>query len=292
MIKSMTGYGRHKELIAGRDIMCEIKSVNSRYLDLNIKINRLYAPLEEAIRSEVSACISRGKTDVYVSVDCTAGEKVELALNREYLEGYLKQLSTIKNDYDVGGDITIGMIAGKSEVFIARRAEEDMEAVWEGMQAVLSKAIESFCVMREREGKKLCDDLITHIQTLEALAGQIKERSPKAVADSNARMKERIADLLAGAALDETKIITECAVFADKTDISEEISRLGSHFLQFRQILEENAPAGRKLDFLVQEINREINTIGSKCNDSDISKLVIEAKCTAEKIREQIQNIE
>ncbi|MDD4124264.1 MAG: YicC family protein [Eubacteriales bacterium] len=292
MIKSMTGYGRHKEFIDGSDITVEVKSVNSRYLDCNIKLNRVYGVLEDKLKQLAAGYITRGKIDIYVFVEYMEGDKVELSLNREYLEGYLKALQTIKQDYGIEGDINLRLLAGKTDIFLARKADEDMAAVWQNVKTVAEKAFASFLVMRENEGSKLRGDLLARLETLEALREKLLELAPASVKEYNGKMVERVKTLLDGAPVDETRLITECAVYADKCDITEELVRLNSHFEQFREMLEESLPVGRKMDFLVQEMNREINTTGSKCCDSNMAKLVIEAKSEFEKIREQIQNIE
>ncbi len=292
MIQSMTGYGRHKEVLSGRDIMCEIKAVNSRYLDLNIKISRMFAPFEDRVKQFVSDRLSRGKIDIYVFVDNLEGEKVSLSLNKEYLEGYLQALSEIRADYSVEGSVDLSTIAAKNEVFIVRKVEEDLEATWPDIESVLSNAFDQFVAMRQREGEKLKDDIMSNLLTLKEIADKIKIRAPIAVEESNQRIKERIADLLGDIEIEESRLLTECAIFADKTDINEELTRLESHFLQVEEVLSDDKPVGRKLDFLAQELNREINTIGSKANDTGIAKLVIDGKTAIERIREQIQNIE
>ncbi len=292
MVKSMTGYGRYKELIGGKDITVEIRSVNSRYLDTNIKLARLYGPLEEKLKRMISKYVSRAKVDLYVGVDNIEGEKIELSLNREYLEGFLGALNTVKNDYNVVGDVDISTVASKNEVFIQRRLEDDMNELWCAVEAVATKAFELYDDMRKREGEALVADLLSRIATIDSIRAKINERVPKVVSEYNEKLRKRIEELLGDVKVDEQRLLTECAVFADKADVTEELTRLSSHIDQFKKILSEEEQVGRKLDFLVQEINREVNTCGSKANDNDIAKLVIEAKCEIEKIREQIQNLE
>ncbi len=292
MIKSMTGYGRHREVIDGRDILCEVKSVNSRYLDTNIKIGRAYAALEDKVKQYATSRVSRGKMDIYIMIDNIAGDDNGLSVNEKFLESYVSLLREIKEKYSLGGDVTIQTVAGRNEVFVQTRPDEDTEAAGKALIVVMEKAFDSFTAMRQTEGEKLEADLLGHLAVLETIRENISERAPVSVRESNEKMKARVKELLEGASYDEGRLLTECAIFADKADISEELARLGSHFEQFRKILKENAPVGRKLDFLVQEMNREVNTIGSKCNDGDIAKSVIEAKSYVEKIREQIQNIE
>ncbi|MBO5767095.1 MAG: YicC family protein [Clostridia bacterium] len=292
MIKSMTGYGRHREVIDGRDILCEVKSVNSRYLDTNIKLGRLYNALEEKVKQYASTRVSRGKMDIYISIENIAGDDNGLSVNEKFLESYVALLRDIKDRYSLGGDVTIQTVAGRNEVFVTTRPDEDTEAAGKALLVVMEKAFDSFTAMREEEGKKLEADLLSHLSVLEGIREFIVERAPLSVKENNERMKARIKELLEGAEYDEQRLLTECAVFADKADISEELARLDSHFSQFKKILKENVPVGRKLDFLVQEMNREVNTIGSKCNDGEVARQVIEAKSYVEKIREQIQNIE
>ncbi len=292
MIKSMTGYGRHREVIDGRDILCEVKSVNSRYLDTNIKIGRSYSALEDTVKQYASSRVSRGKMDIYVSIDNIDGSDNGLSVNEKFLESYVNLLREIKAKYELGGDVTIQTVAGRNEVFVQTRPDEDMEALKAPLTAVMEKAFDAFTAMREAEGKKLESDLLSHLSVLEEIRARIVERAPESVRESNEKMKARVRELLDGANYDEARLLTECAVFADKADISEELARLDSHFEQFKKILKETVPVGRKLDFLVQEMNREVNTIGSKCNDGEIAKSVIDAKSYVEKIREQIQNIE
>jgi uncharacterized protein (TIGR00255 family) len=292
MIKSMTGFGRYKEASDGRDILCEIKSVNSRYSDTNIKITRLFSPLEDKVRQLASGFITRGKLDIYISIESITGEKTSLSVNKEFLDSYIKALNDIKSEYNTKDDITLAMIAAKNDVFVVRKVDEDLETVWQSVEPVVREAFRQFLEMRIREGTKLQKDILKNLTELERLTAKITERAPESVLESNRRIKERIGELLAGVEVDEARLLTECAIFADKADINEELARLESHFSQFREVLTEENAVGRKLDFLVQELNREINTIGSKANDGEIAKWVIDAKCAIERIREQIQNIE
>ena len=292
MIKSMTGYGRCREVVGGRDILVEVKSVNSRYIDANIKTGRLYNALEEKLKSLASTYISRGKIDIYLTIENIDGDKVNLSVNREYLESYVHLLRQIQAEYGLGGDVTVQTIANKPDIFSQTKADEDMDEVWSAVEGVARKAFDIFMSMRKAEGERMAADVLGHLEHLEAIRRELVTKAPQVVAESNERMMNRIRELLAGAQVDESRLLTECAVFADKADISEELARLDSHFAQFRSMLREDVPVGRKLDFLVQEINRECNTIGSKSSDTEFAKLVIEAKSTVEKIREQIQNIE
>lgn len=292
MVKSMTGYGRHREVVGNRDILVEVKSVNSRYMDATIKTGRLYTALEEKLKALASEYISRGKIDLYLTIETIGGDKTELAVNREFLDSYIRLLRQIQQDYALGGEVTIQTIAGKPDIFLQTRQDEDMNAVWQAVEPVARQAFSVFLHMRQAEGERMAADLCKHLETLERIRSELVARAPQIVQENNERMRLRIGELLGNVAVDESRLLTECAIYADKADISEELARLDSHFHQFRSMLEEHAPVGRKLDFLVQEINRECNTIGSKSNDTTFAKLVIEAKSTVEKLREQIQNIE
>lgn len=292
MIRSMTGYGRCRESIGSRDITVEIRSVNSRYLETTVKMNRLYGALEDKVKRLASAYISRGKVDIYVGIDNTEGDRIELSLNREYLEGYIGALKTIKNDYGVDGEINLRLLAGKPEVFISRKPDDDMEELWKSVEQVATKAFEAYLEMRGVEGERLKADVIARLDAIEAMRDKLVVLSPASVKAANDKMVERIKTLLAGVPVDESKLLTECAAYADKCDVTEEMVRLHSHIKQFRDMLESDNAIGKKMDFLIQEINREVNTTGSKCNDTEMSCIVIEAKSEIEKIREQIQNIE
>ncbi|MBO4500937.1 MAG: YicC family protein [Clostridia bacterium] len=292
MIKSMTGYGRARKLINGRDISCEIKSVNNRYLEQNVRINRIYASFEERIKKLVSACVARGKVDIYVSIDNINGDPTQLSLNREYLDAYLEALRTLKDEYGIIGEIDLRMLAARQEIFVARKPEEDLEAVWTDLSAVVNEALEAFTQMREKEGARLCDDISARLGQIGEMREKLLVLAPASVKEANARMCERVKELLGSVPVDESRLLTECAVFADRCDVTEELVRLGSHLSQFGEMLEKSQATGKKMDFLVQEINREINTTGSKCNDTAMAGIVIDAKAELEKIREQIQNIE
>ncbi len=292
MALSMTGYGRCRELTEGKDICFEIKSVNSRYLDINIKIGRLYTPLEERVKQLVSSRISRGKVDVYLSVNNPEGDTTTLSLNKDYLEAYLGVMNRVSEEYGVKGEVTLSMVSSKSEVFNVTRVDEDMEQAWSLIKPIAEKALDAFCAMRATEGEKLVADIKEHAANTAELRKKIQARAPLAVAAAKEKMLNRIKELLEGVNPDEGRLLTECAIFADKADINEELARLGSHFSQLETILAGGGAVGRKLDFLVQEINREVNTIGSKSQDVEIARCVIDAKSEIEKIREQIQNLE
>ncbi len=292
MIKSMTGYGRCKETVGTRSIQVEIKSVNSRYLDLTVKTGRMYGALEEKLKALSASYLSRGKAELSLQIEQPEGEQTELIANRVFAQSYVALLRQLKEEYGLGGEITIQTLANRSELFMQVKPDENMEEVWAAVEPVAKKAFEAFLSMRRTEGQRMQEDIANHLETLERIRAELAERAPQIVEESNQKMRARITELLDGVQPDEARLLTECAIFADKADISEELARLDSHFRQFRGMLEENVPIGRKLDFLVQEINRECNTIGSKSANTDFAKAIIEAKSTVEKIREQIQNIE
>ncbi|HPE95271.1 MAG TPA: YicC family protein [Bacillota bacterium] len=292
MIKSMTGYGRAKLLTGTKNVLAEVRSVNSRYLDVTVKLPRNLLALEEKVKQELSRYVTRAKVEIYISVEDTAGEKTELSVNREYLESYIGALGTIKSEYGAKGDLTLDLITQRSEVFIMRKADDDMDALWAAIRPALVQALDNYNAMRTREGENLRRDLCCRIENVESITEYLKSRSPDVTRERNDKLITRLTELLGDAKVDESRLLTECAIMADRQDVTEELTRLGSHIMQFRAILDEDIPVGRKLDFLVQEINREINTCGSKSSDVEIAKHVIEAKCELEKIREQIQNLE
>ena len=292
MVKSMTGYGRNREISGGRDIQVEVKSVNSRYLDASVRTGRLYSALEEKLKKLASSYISRGKVEMSLTIESVGGVKTNLLINREFVESYVRLLRELQAEYNLGGDVTVQTVASKPDTFLQTTPDEDMNEVWEAVEPVAKKAFESFLAMRQAEGERMAADVLSHLDVLESIRQQIAEKVPQVVKESNERMIARVQELLGHVPMDESRLLTECAVFADKADISEELARLDSHFKQFRTMLKEDGPIGRQLDFLTQEINRECNTIGSKSSDTGFAKLVIEAKSEIEKIREQIQNIE
>jgi uncharacterized protein (TIGR00255 family) len=296
MLKSMTGFGRQKATIGDKVYTFEIKSVNSKNLDLTVKCNRTLMPLEEKVRQKVSSYISRGKVDVYFSVESLCGDGTSLLLNKEFVSSYISVLKEIKDTYGIEGEITLDMIAKRGEILLVRSADtdenEEMAKIWSELEKVVAEGMEQFVSMRAIEGENLKKDLISRLDTISSIRDKIEELAPAALETAKERVRERISKLLAGVAVDETRLLTECAVLADKTDISEEFVRLASHIKQVRDNLDADKPIGRTIDHVIQEMNREVNTIGSKANSLDILNLVVEAKGEIEKIREQIQNIE
>jgi len=292
MVRSMTGYGRARETINKRDITVELRSVNNRYLDCSVKMPRMYIFAEDAIKSMVQKAVSRGKVDVFITIDTTEAEEAVVTVNSSLAEGYLKALDQLSRDYGLERDVTARTLARMPDVLSVTKAEEDLEAVSADICAVLAEALESYNAMRATEGVKLAEDIESRLQTIENLTAAVEERSPQTVAEYREKLLARMNEVLASTTIDESRILTEAAIFADKVAVDEETVRLRSHLSQLREMLRSSEPVGRKLDFLIQEVNRESNTIGSKCNDVSIARKVVDLKAEVEKIREQVQNIE
>jgi uncharacterized protein (TIGR00255 family) len=293
MIKSMTGYGRAKREIGGRNILVEIKSVNNRYLDCSIKVPKIFGFLEDKIKSYLSAKgISRGKLEVYVSIDILEEIGISVELDTAYAASYIAALRRLSEEFGLTNDITTMAVAANRDIFSVKKADEDMEREWNNLLPVLEEATSAFIASREREGANMKADIEAKKRRVMDLAAKIAPLSEADVKNQYAKIEARIKQLIGDVSVDEARLITECAIFADKIAIDEELVRLASHFEAFDGILASNEPVGRKLDFLLQEINRETNTIGSKACDVAIAKIVVEIKSELEKIREQIQNIE
>jgi uncharacterized protein (TIGR00255 family) len=289
----MTGYGRAKKEIGGRNILVELKSVNNRYLDCTVKLPKLFGFLEEKIKSYISAKgISRGKVEIFVSIDILEEIGVSVELDRAYAKSYIDALKTLAAEFDLPNDISVMSVAANRDIFAVKKADEDMDREWANVLPVLEEATAAFVASREREGANLKADILSKKANIEELVKKIAPLSEADVKNQYAKIEARIKQLLGDVTVDESRLITECALFADKVAIDEELVRLASHFEAFEQIVASNDPVGRKLDFLLQEINRETNTIGSKACDVAIAKIVVEIKSELEKIREQIQNIE
>ena len=294
-MKSMTAFGRAKETVNGRDITVEIRSVNSRYFDCSVKISRVFSFLEEKIKPYLqSKGISRGKVDVYIGVEVVDADGVEIALDLSYLRPYLKALYELRDEHGLRDDISVMSVAANKEIFTVKKPEEDMEQDWEDLLTVLSPAVDSFLNGREREGANIEADLKSKVENISNIVCKIEALSTSDISSYQTKLHDKLTQMLADnkITIDENRILTECAIFADRVAIDEELVRLRSHFKAFSEICELKEPVGRKLDFLIQEMNREINTIGSKCSNSEIAHHVVDVKTEIEKIREQIQNIE
>lgn len=292
MVKSMTGYGRAQELIDGMNITVEIKSVNSRYLEFSSRVYKNYSFLEDKLKTYVRQVISRGKVECSVQIDCLETDDVVVQLNESLAAGYIDAVRTLSEKYHLTNDFTVSQLAAHNDIFLVRKAPADEDTIWEAVKTVLDKATASFVAMREVEGAKLVEDILSRADLIISYVEQVEKRSPETVKEYNDKLLTRMRELLGDANVDEQRLLTEAAIFADKVAVAEETVRLRSHIGQLHAMTALDEPIGRKLDFLVQEINREANTIGSKANDIEIARDVINIKAEVEKIREQIQNIE
>ncbi len=294
MIKSMTGYGRAREQRNHRDITVEVRSVNNRYLDCAVKMPRAYIFAEDAIKSLVQKATSRGKVDVFVSVDSLGAEETVVSVNEPLARGYIQAMHRL---CELGGGLVregcgAAELARLPDVLAVTQSEEDLESVSADLCAVVEDALAAYNAMRETEGRKLEEDILGRLDTIEAITARVEERSPQTVAEYREKLLARMREVLQSTTIDEGRILTEAAIFADKVAVDEETVRLRSHLAQLRDMLRSGVPVGRKLDFLIQEVNRECNTIGSKCTDLTIARDVVDLKAEVEKIREQVQNIE
>ena len=292
MLRSMTGYGRGHQVIGNYDITVEVKSVNHRYFEFSSRIPKAYQFLEEKIKTAVQNGCSRGKVEASVSIQLIGGGENEVTLNVDITRGYLAALRSSAGELDLLDDLRLSDLVQFPDIFTVRKRELDPEEVWEAVRGVAEEAVNSFVRMREREGRQLKEDLVGRLENIAGTLSFIEERAPVLKEEYYNRLYKKITELLADKNIDETRLVTEAAIFADRVAIDEETVRLRSHLKQFAELLETDQPVGRKLDFLVQEMNRETNTIGSKCQDVDITRRVVDIKSEIEKIREQIQNLE
>ena len=292
MVKSMTGYGRAEETIRGCTITVELRSVNNRYLDCNIRLPRLYLFAEDGIKSRVQNTISRGKVDVFVTLDYAGKEEVKVTVNRPVADGYYGALKQLAQSYQLSEDISVSLLSRFPDVLLAEKAEEDTEQRAQDIYSVLDRALSDFDEMRTKEGSRLRDDILSRAAAIENMVTFVEERSPQTVSEYRAKLEARMQEVLQNTQIDESRLLTEAAIFADKVAVAEETVRLRSHIAQLREMLSKGGATGRKLDFLIQEFNREANTIGSKCSDIQIARQVVDIKAEIEKIREQVQNIE
>ena len=292
MVRSMTGYGHAQATLHGRDISVEIRSVNHKYFDFSVRTSRGYSFVEDKIRNFVKERVSRGKIDVYVTILTVDETAAQVILNRSLAEGYIKALHELGAEFGLTDDITVSSVARYSDIFTMKRAEQDEDEIWNDLSGVLDEAVGHFVSMRETEGVKLRDDVMNRMEHILGVVERIEQLSPQTLENYKARLRAKIEELLGDASVDEQRLLTETAIFADKIAVDEETVRLRSHFDQMGKMLDSGEAVGRKLDFIVQEMNREANTIGSKCQNSDVAHMVVEIKAEIEKIREQIQNIE
>lgn len=292
MIKSMTGFGRCLETVGGKDILVEIKSVNHRYYEFSARVPRAYGYLEEKLKGFLQGRISRGKVEVGVTVYNASAENESIEVNRDVAKQYISALRSANEELGLTDDLTLSKLMRLPDIFNVRKAEDDEDAVWESVKTVAGKALDNFIAMREAEGKKMRDDVLSRLEYITELVGKIEQKSPETTEKYRKRLYDKLIDILNDKNIDEQRIVTEAAIFSEKTAVDEETVRLRSHIHQCRELLDSDEAVGRKLDFLIQEFNREANTIGSKAQDIEITKIVVELKSEIEKIREQIQNIE
>ena len=292
MIRSMTGYGRAVQMIDGREITVELRSVNNRYLDYTVKLPRMFSFAEDSVKNRVKAAVSRGKVDVYIGVNAAQAADVQVAVNRPVLESYLAALRQIESEYGVRDDVTVMSLARLPDVFSVEKTEEDEQKLTQDILSVAEEAIARYNTMRETEGAALEADLRGRAATILERVALVEQRSPVTVAEYRERLRQKMQEVLQNTAIDEGRILQEAAIYADRIAVDEETVRLRSHLAQLGDMLTKGGAIGRKLDFLLQELNRETNTIGSKCNDLELSNIVVEMKAELEKIREQTQNIE
>ena len=289
---SMTGYGSAKGSVEGQEITVELKSVNNRYLDCSVRLPRNFLFAEDTVKQAVSAGVSRGKVDVFVSAQASQDSGTVVSVNEELARGYRDAVARIAETLGLESGLNAFSLARFPDVLTVERRELNKDKAAAALSEITAKAVEEFNAMREREGERLRRDMLGKLETIEGLVSVVVERSPQTVKEYRERLEARLRDILADRSLDEQRVITEAAIFADRTAVDEETVRLRSHIAQFRTMLEEGSPIGRKMDFLVQEFNRESNTIGSKCSDASLAKVVVDLKSEIEKIREQLQNVE
>lgn len=292
MLKSMTGYGRSQQIIGGRDILVEIRSVNHRYFEFSARVPRVYGYLEEKMKSFVQSRVSRGKVDVNVTAFTVEGQDAVVELNRSLAQGYLEALRSASEELSLTDDLSLTALARFPDIFNVRKATEDEEVIWNDVRVVAEQAIDHFLAMREKEGEKMRLDISGRLDVIEESVSKIEQLSPETTKAYRERLTNKLREVLESSNIDEARILTEAAIFSEKIAVDEETVRLRSHLNQLRSFLDAKEPIGRKLDFLVQEVNREINTIGSKAQDLAITRIVVDLKSEVEKIREQIQNIE
>ena len=293
MIKSMTGYGRARQELHKREITVEVRAVNNRYLDCGVKMPRMYAFAEDAVKQCVQKAVSRGKVDVFITVDASAADVAKVTVNRELAAQYaaaLKELAEVCGPTSY--KVTPEVLARFPDVLTVTKADEDLDVVSGDLCAVLEEALEAFNTMRATEGAKLAEDIGNRLDNILAYTARVEERSPETVAEYRRKLTARMQEVLQSAAVDDQRILTEAAIYADKVAVDEETVRLRSHVSQLRAMLESDEPMGRKMDFLIQEVNRESNTIGSKCSDVEIAQVAVGLKAEVEKMREQVQNVE
>ena len=292
MIKSMTGYGRAVETVNGREFTVELRSVNNRYLDCSVKLPRSVSFAEETVKQAVKQSVSRGKVDVFITIKSENSDDTRITLNASVLEGYLSAMRRMVDEFGVRDDISVSTVSRLPEVFSVEKPEVDEDQLKADLMSVVDKALAGYDAMRTAEGAALDADLRRRGSTIEELVSQVEAGNSQTVIDYRTRLENKLKEVLASTSIDESRILTEAAIFADKVAVDEETVRLRSHLQQMNNMLTAGGAMGRKLDFLLQEMNREANTIGSKCTDGRLARIVVDIKAELEKIREQTQNIE
>lgn len=292
MLKSMTGYGRAQKILSGRDILVEIRSVNHRYYEYSSRIPRTYNYIDEKLKALLKNSISRGKVDISVSINNIEGRDTEIAINKGVAEGYLNALRSVSAELNVDDDLTLSKLIKLPDIFNVQKTPDDEEQVWNDVAEVAGEALQKFVAMRETEGEKLRSDVLAKARLISEMVSKVEELSPLTVEAYREKLFRKLSEVLEGKDIDQQRIVTEAAIFSEKIAVDEETVRLKSHISQLEEMLDSGEAIGRKLDFIVQEMNRETNTIGSKAQDLNITKIVVDMKAELEKIREQIQNIE
>lgn len=292
MLKSMTGFGRMQEVINNREILVEIKAVNHRYYEFNSRVPRAYGYLDEKLKGFLNGRVSRGKVEVSVSIFNQEGADAAIEVNRSIADGYVSALRSVREELDLKDDLSLSSIMRLPDIFNVVKTAEDEEVIWQDVKTVASQALDKFINMRETEGSKMYEDISSRLNFIESVVGEIEKRSPEVNELYREKLYSKIKEIVGDRNIDDARILTEAAVFSEKTAVDEETVRLRSHIAQYRSLLDSDEAVGRKLDFLTQEMNREVNTIGSKGQDIEITKMVVDLKSEIEKIREQIQNIE
>ena len=292
MIKSMTGYGSAKGAVEGLEISGELKSVNNRYLDCSVRMPRSFLFAEDMVKARVQAHISRGKVDVFVNVNSSESGEMVVRVNEALLKGYVEAIRHIAEEYGLPDELSAQGVSRYPDVLTVEKKDLDAEAISQGMSQIVEAALCDFDAMRSREGEKLREDVLSRLETIEGLVAAVEAKAPETVTEYRKRLEQKMAEVLGSAGIDESRILAEAAIFADHIAVDEETVRLRSHMSQLRSMIDGESPIGRKIDFLIQEFNREANTIGSKCQNSQIAHVVVDLKSEIEKIREQIQNIE
>ncbi len=292
MIKSMTGYGRAVETVNGREFTVEIRSVNNRYLDCSVRLPRIISFAEDNVKQTIKQSVTRGKVEVYISLRSENGEEAHISLNKVVLEGYLSAMRQMVSEYGVADDISTSTLSRLPDVFLVEKPELDEKQLLQDLLIVVTKAVDNYNAMRETEGKALDKDLRSRGETILGFVSLVESGNAQTVVDYRSRLETKLREVLENTNIDESRILTEAAIFADKVAVDEETVRLRSHLEQMNTMLDAGGAVGRKLDFLLQEMNREANTIGSKCTDVKLARIVVDIKAELEKIREQTQNIE